>query len=211
MPAISNSPLAKPLPLSPKMTKLRQEISKKSPVRSPLREVLKKRCADRMRNSRDKIVAGLRGTEFVEHGIETMIKDELASLRGRRRRSLTFGFSDEEIDEALQDIQDIQVELLGLAEVLSDEDLRTVCPVCLKNPLVEVRKNSLENTFIISCPKDCGHILTLPGGISKMLEGIEAQSDLHSKECDGSLFWGQGESHCLLAFCDFCDFCASIP
>ena len=37
------------------MQKWEEILFKKAPVRSPLRDVLKKRCADRMKNNRDKV------------------------------------------------------------------------------------------------------------------------------------------------------------
>ena len=52
---------------------------KKSPVRSPLRDVLKSRCQERMRVNRDKVVSGMRdikmeGSELVESTIREMVR-----------------------------------------------------------------------------------------------------------------------------------------
>jgi len=207
----SESPMAKPLPMSPKMNKLRQEVAKKSPVRSPLREVLKKRCAERMKNKRDQVVAGFRGREFIEHGIQSMIKDELDELRGRGRgrRTLTFGFTDYEVDLALQEIEDIEVELLEIAEILSEDDLSTVCPICLKNPLQE--NISSVGITTISCSKQCGNLTVMKGSLKDLSASIDHQTDQHSKDCDNCLSFSLVETNCILTFCDVCDFCSTIP
>ena len=66
-------------PKSPQVSRLRKAMYKKSPVRSPLREVLKSRCQERMRVNRDKVVSGMRdikmeGRELVENTIREMVR-----------------------------------------------------------------------------------------------------------------------------------------
>jgi len=204
--AKSSSPLAKPLPASPKMARLRQEVSKKSPVRSPLREVLKKRCAERIRSGRDKVVAGFRGTEFAQMQSE-MIKNELSILRGSRRKILAFGFSEQEVDQAIQDMNDIEVELLEYVEILSDDSLGTICPLCLKHDLKEIQDGGHH---VVSCPDNCGQILKNQGGVRVLVECLEAHTEQHSQECMDGLSWSKADD-CLVAFCDSCDFCTTIP
>ena len=41
-----------------------------------------------------------------------MVRDELSALRGGRKR-LGFGFSNEDIDEAVEEVEDIEAELLS--------------------------------------------------------------------------------------------------
>ena len=69
-------------PGSPKpaqVNKLRQAMYKKSPVRSPLRDVLKSKCQERMKANRDNVVGRMRniqmeGRELVEHEVREMVK-----------------------------------------------------------------------------------------------------------------------------------------
>ena len=61
------------------MTKLRQGMYKKSPARSPLRDVLKSKCQERMKANRDNVVGRLRnikvdGRELVEQEVRQMVK-----------------------------------------------------------------------------------------------------------------------------------------
>ena len=56
---------------------LRQAVYKKSPGRSPLREVLKSRCQERIKVNREKVINGLRdikpeGKELVEQIIRQL-------------------------------------------------------------------------------------------------------------------------------------------
>ncbi|XP_023347892.1 uncharacterized protein LOC111716645 isoform X2 [Eurytemora carolleeae] len=114
---------SKPLPRSPKVAKIQEEVGKKSPMRSPFRDVLKQRCALRMRNSRDKLLNSLRGVQGVQQEIKDVLKDEAAAVRGGRRRILTLGISDQE------------AELIEVAGIFSETDLAVVCPLCKVYPL----------------------------------------------------------------------------
>ena len=70
------------MPGSPKpaqVSKLRQAMYKKSPVRSPLRDVLKTKCQARMKANRDNMVGRMRniqveGREMVEQEIREMVR-----------------------------------------------------------------------------------------------------------------------------------------
>ena len=66
-------------PKSPQVSRLRKAMYKKSPVRSPLRDVLKSRCQERRRVNRDKVVSGMmdikmEGRELVESTIREMVR-----------------------------------------------------------------------------------------------------------------------------------------
>ena len=66
-------------PRPSQVTKLRQGMYKKSPVRSPLRDVLKSKCQERMKANRDNVVGRLRnikvdGRELVEQEVRQMVK-----------------------------------------------------------------------------------------------------------------------------------------
>merc|ERR1739842_223769 len=78
---------------------------KKSPVRSPLRDVLKSKCQERMKANRENVVGRLRnikveGREIVEQEVREMVKDEVAAWRGGRR-CLSFGYTSQDIEEEL--------------------------------------------------------------------------------------------------------------
>ena len=102
------------VPSSPRVTSIRQAMYKKSPVRSPLREVIKSRCQERMRADRDRIVSGVRNISMAAgpgDQLRRVVRDELLALRGGRKR-LGFGYSVEDVDEALLEVADIEAELL---------------------------------------------------------------------------------------------------
>ena len=71
-----------------------------------------------MRADRERIISGVRnlgmteGRGQVEAAIRTMVRDELSAIRGGRKK-LGFGFSNEDIDEAVEEVEDIEAELLG--------------------------------------------------------------------------------------------------
>jgi len=198
---VIDSPLAKPLPRSPKIAKLRENF-KKSPLRSPLRDVLKQRCAQRIKNSRSQLLDSLRGIQSVQEEIKIIVKDEAAAFRGGRR-SLSFGLTDEDVDEALSDLQSIEVELLEVAEILSDSDLGVVCPICQRSALSE------EAKVWIVCKENCGRILRITGGLPEAEKQLTVVVEAHSKECDWSPNWAS-DSGCVMAFCDKCDFCSAL-
>jgi len=196
------SPLARPLPRSPKVAKLRQEIAQKSPVRSPLREVLKKRCAERMKNSRDKMVAGRRGIEDLE-SIRQIVKSEATKVRGRKR-SLTFGISAAEVDEALADLDSIEEELLFELGVDCIPNLGVLCPLCVRSPLKETSEELTGS--VLSCSGPCGPVLKVKGGLNVAEEMLDSLVNSHDKTCEGSVEWCRADVKlCLLAVCDHCD------
>ena len=105
---------ARGVPSSPTVTSIRQAMYKKSPVRSPLREAIKSRCQERMRADRDRIVSGVRNINMAAgpgDQLRRVVRDELLALRGGRKR-LGFGYSVEDVDEALLEVADIEAELL---------------------------------------------------------------------------------------------------
>eukprot|EP00092_Neocalanus_flemingeri_P031067 GFUD01033747.1.p1 GENE.GFUD01033747.1~~GFUD01033747.1.p1 ORF type:complete len:191 (+),score=44.76 GFUD01033747.1:63-635(+) len=129
-------------PKSPQVSRLRKDMYKKSPVRSPLRQVLKSRCQERIRTNRDKVVSGMRdiqveGRELVENTIREMVRDEVAAWRGGRK-CLSFGYSNEDIEDALNDVEEIENELFGelygidcnYEENLLALQKHVVCPMC---------------------------------------------------------------------------------
>ena len=64
-------------------------------------------------------------------------QDELSSLRGGRRR-LGFGFSSDDIENAIKEVEDIEAELLeemygvdiNYADNMLNLETQIVCPVC---------------------------------------------------------------------------------
>ena len=58
--SLSRRIAARTVRMKTRVTSTRQAMYKKSPVRSPLREVIKSRCQERMRADRDRIVSGVR-------------------------------------------------------------------------------------------------------------------------------------------------------
>ena len=67
-------------PKSPRVTSIRQAMYKKSPGRSPLREMIKSRCQNRMRADRERLINGVRninmdeGKSFMETTIKMFVK-----------------------------------------------------------------------------------------------------------------------------------------
>ena len=74
-----------------------------------------------MRADRERLISGVRnmgmteGRGKVEAAIRMMVRDELSALRvgGPGRRRLGFGFSNEDIDEAVEELEDIEAELFS--------------------------------------------------------------------------------------------------
>ena len=70
-----------------------------------------------MRADRERLISGVRnmrvgeGRGEVEAAIRMMVRDELSTLRGGRKK-LGFGFDDIDIDEAVEEVEDIEAELL---------------------------------------------------------------------------------------------------
>eukprot|EP00088_Acartia_fossae_P022181 TRINITY_DN23447_c0_g1_i1.p1 TRINITY_DN23447_c0_g1~~TRINITY_DN23447_c0_g1_i1.p1 ORF type:complete len:230 (-),score=21.16 TRINITY_DN23447_c0_g1_i1:249-905(-) len=199
------SPLAKPLPRSPKVANLRQQVAQKSPVRSPLREVLKLRCAEQMKNNRSKLLAGLRGIDDVK-ALKEIVQSEAKRVRGRRR-SLTFGISATEVDEALADLEAIEAELLEeYSGIMFDHQLGVVCPLCKKLPLRAIPKDEAGLSNIV-CGGSCGTVLLISGGLEVTEKLFEELVNRHEKDCAGCLDWGRTEDGCLIVLCEDCDYC----
>ena len=66
-------------PQSPRVRNIRQALYKKSPVRSPLRQMIKSRCQERMKADRDRIVSGVRkidlgdGRAYMENTVKMFL------------------------------------------------------------------------------------------------------------------------------------------
>merc|ERR1719312_1356182 len=76
-----------------------------------------------MKNSRSKVLAGIRGIQ----NVRDIVQDEAARVRGGRK-SLSFGISDAEVDEALEDLNSIEAELLEELGIYSVSSLGLLCP-----------------------------------------------------------------------------------
>jgi len=204
-------------PKSPRVTSIRQAMYKKSPVRSPLRDMIKKRCQNRMREDRDKMINGVRnldmddGRSVMERTIKMFVQDELSSLRGGRRR-LGFGFSSDDIENAIKEVEDIEAELLeemygvdiNYADNMLNLETQIVCPVC------QVSRVEDSGPSLVKCKgKNCGLVLVIVGGLATLQKELEALIESHSKHCPEELQFGKGDQ-CLVAMCDTCDHCSYI-
>jgi len=190
---------------------------KKSPVRSPLRDVLKTKCHERMKANRDNVVGRLRniqveGREMVEQEIRDMVRDEAAAWRGGRK-CLSFGYSSEDIEDALKDVEDIENELL--AEIYGidfnyEDDLlglqtRVVCPMCQEDRLEDRQASGM-----IRCKgRRCGMALVCVGGLDMFQGDLDLVVEKHGEHCGEVLQFEKGEN-CLLAVCYTCDFCHTL-
>ena len=159
-------------PQSPRVRNIRQAMYKKSPVRSPLRQMIKSRCQERMKADRERIVSGVRkidiedGRALMESTIKMFVQDEMAALRGGRRR-LGFGYSGEDIDEAMQELEDIETEILedmygvdlNYESVMSGLERSVVCPLCQAERLE-------ERHGLVRCRRaHCDLVLVCVGGL----------------------------------------------
>ena len=204
-------------PQSPRVRSIRQAMYKKSPVRSPLRQMIKSRCQERMKADREKIVSGVRkinieegeGRSFMENTIKMFVEDEVKALRGGRRR-LGFGYSEEDIDGAMQELEDIEIEILedlygadlNYVGVMSSLEREVVCPLCQGDRLV-------ERPGLVRCrAQDC-LVLVCVGGLLELQTALENVIDSHATHCHLPLEFSKGDK-CLLAICSHCDFCHSI-
>jgi len=190
---------------------------KKSPLRSPLREVLKNQCRERMKSNRDNVVGRMRNIQMedkdmLENEIRLVVKDELAAWRGGRK-CLSFGYSSEDIDDALKDVEDIEnellVELFGIDFNYEDELLSiqssVLCPLCQESKMEDRQASGM-----IRCrSKRCGISLLCIGGLDTFQKDLEMVVDRHSEYCAEVLQFDQGQN-CLLAVCYACDFCHTL-
>ena len=203
-------------PQSPRVRNIRQAMYKKSPVRSPLRQMIKSRCQERMKADRDRIVSGVRkidlgdGRAYVENTVKMFVQDEMEAFRGGRRR-LGFGYSEEDIDEAMQELDDIETEILeemygvdlNYATVMSGLERSVVCPLCQAERLE-------EGPGLVRCRgQHCQLVLVCVGGLGQLQVTLDNIVDSHATHCSRQLEFSRADN-CLLAICSFCDFCHSI-
>ena len=204
-------------PQSPRVRSIRQAMYKKSPVRSPLRQMIKSRCQERMKADRERIVSGVRkinieegeGRSFMENTIKMFVEDEVKALRGGRRR-LGFGYSEEDIDGAMQELEDIEIEILedlygaelNYVGVMSGLEREVVCPLCQADRL-------LEGPGVVRCRAQSCLVLVCVGGLTELQTALENVIDSHANTCHLPLEFSKGDN-CLLAICSHCDFCHSI-
>jgi len=204
------------VPSSPRVTSIRQAMYKKSPVRSPLREAIKSRCQERMRADRDRIVSGVRNISMGAgpgDQVRRVVRDELLALRGGRKR-LGFGYSVEDVDEALLEVADIEAELLeemygvqvNYAETMSSLENQVVCPVCQEACVEDA------GAGVVRCRAraSCGLVVVVVGGVAELLHQLEAVVAAHEAGgCGLVLNFVRGDN-CVVALCDKCDFCHYI-
>ena len=203
-------------PQSPRVRNIRQAMYKKSPGVSPLRRMIKSRCQERMKADRERIVSGLRRIDiqddraFMENTIKMFVQDEVEAFRGGRRR-LGFGYSVEDIDEAIEELEDIESEILeevyGLdvnyAKVMSGLERAVVCPLCQTDRLV-------ESPGLVRCrARHCPLTLVCVGGLQEVQTALDTIMETHARSCLQPLEFSSADN-CLLAICPVCDFCHSI-
>ena len=205
-------------PQSPRVRSIRQAMYKKSPVRSPLRQMIKSRCQERIKADRERIVSGVRkinieegeGRSFMENTIKMFVEDEVKTLRGGRRR-LGFGYSEEDIDGAMQELEDIEIEILedlygadlNYVGVMAGLEREVVCPLCQADRL-------LETPGVVKCRgPNCQLVLVCVGGLPELQTALENVIASHANHCNLPLEFSRGDN-CLLALCSHCDFCHSI-
>ena len=190
---------------------------KRSPVRSPLRDVLKSKFQERMKAQRDNVVGRRRniqveGREMVEQEVRKMVKDEVAAWRGGRR-CLSFGYSSGDIEEALRDVEDIENELLaeiyGIDFNYEDNLLamqrNVVCPMCQVD-----RMEDRQASGMIRCRgKTCGLAIICVGGLDTFQGDLDLVVERHGENCRELLQFEKGDN-CLLANCYNCDFCQAL-
>ena len=216
--SVSSSQIESPglAPQSPRVRSIRQAMYKKSPVRSPLRQMIKSRCQERMKADRERIVSGVRRIDiqddraFMENTIKMFVEDEVKALRGGRRR-LGFGYSEEDIDGAMQELEDIEVEILedlygvdlNYEGVMAGLERQVVCPLCQADRL-------LESPGVVKCrAANCPLVVVCVGGLRELQAALENVVDSHANHCSRPLEFSTGDN-CLLAICSHCDFCHSI-
>eukprot|EP00092_Neocalanus_flemingeri_P031066 GFUD01033746.1.p1 GENE.GFUD01033746.1~~GFUD01033746.1.p1 ORF type:complete len:215 (+),score=71.33 GFUD01033746.1:61-705(+) len=203
-------------PKSPQVSRLRKDMYKKSPVRSPLRQVLKSRCQERIRTNRDKVVSGMRdiqveGRELVENTIREMVRDEVAAWRGGRK-CLSFGYSNEDIEDALNEVEEIENELFGelygvdcnYEENLLALQKHVVCPMC------QVDKLEDGAAGMVRCKgRQCGMELVCVGGLAVIQRELDMVVERHGEKCGEGVQFVKGEN-CLMVICSECDFCQAL-
>jgi len=191
---------------SPKPGQQRAALYKQSPVRSPLRVMMKARCQERIRAGRDAVVGNRRNLGQVE--VQLLMQEELQSLSNFNRY---LGFTQAEVDEALAGFEEMERELMEewRQALLPDEEpedellgAALVCPACKHGKLHQVSESQ------VMCPsKDCELTLDgVVGGLEALGGQLEAAVDNHSHSCSQALNFVPGPDGCLLACCDACQF-----
>ena len=170
-----------------------------------------------MKANRDNVVGRLRnikvdGRELVEQEVREMVKDEVAAWRGGRR-CLSFGYTSEDVEEALKDVDEIENELL--AEIYGidfnyEDDLlamqkNVVCPMCQ----VDKMEDRPASGMVRCKGKTCGLDLICVGGLDMFQGDLDLVVDRHGENCNELLQFEKGDN-CLLANCYTCDFCQAL-
>merc|ERR1712226_762175 len=192
----------------------RRTLYKQSPGKSPLRDVLKARCKERMRADRDTVVNGHRRMEM-EVLVREMVREEAAAWRNDKRQ-LSFGFSSLDIEGAIKDLEEIEEELLAesfgipLQQVREGDFLESlasaiVCPVC---QIGRIGEGAACQVFCHN--PQCNLQLTVPGGLVELEQQLERVVESHGAgDCRYTVVFVPS-SDCVLAVCQHCDFLHSV-
>ena len=126
---------------------------------------------------------------------------------------MSFGYSSEDVEEALKDVDDIENELLaeiyGIDFNYEDNLLavqrNVVCPLCQTE-----RMEDRPASGMVRCKgRTCGLALICVGGLDMFQGDLDLVVDSHGENCSESLQFEKGDN-CLLANCYTCDFCQSL-
>ena len=126
---------------------------------------------------------------------------------------MSFGYSSEDIEDALKDVEEIENELL--AEIYGidfnyEDDLlglqkNVVCPMCQEDRLEDRQASGM-----IRCRgKKCGMALVCVGGLDMFQGDLDLVVEKHGENCEVLLQFEKGDN-CLLAICYNCDFCHTL-
>ena len=125
---------------------------------------------------------------------------------------MSFGYSSEDIEEALKDIEDIENELLAEIHGVDINDVEeflslqkhVVCPLC------QVDRMELGKVGMVRCRgRQCGLALVCVEGLDKIQEDLDMVVEKHGDNCNKEVQFSQGEN-CLLVICSECDFCQTL-
>ena len=139
------------------------------------------------------------------------MQDEVAAWRGGRK-CLSFGYSGEDIEEALKDVEDIENELLtelygidfNYEEDLMSLQKHVVCPMCQVDRLEDGAAG------MVRCKgRQCGLALVCVGGLDTIQKELDTMVEKHGENCGEGVHFAKGEN-CLLAICSSCDFCQTF-
>ena len=168
--------------------------------------------------------------------VRMVVRDELLALRGGRKK-LGFGYSVEDVDEALLEVADIEAELLeemygvqvNYAENMSSlENQESYCIIkaasfiggsfyAIPRPQVVCpvcQEACVEDAGagVVRCRAraSCGLVVVVVGGVAELLHQLEAVVAAHEAGgCGLVLNFVRGDN-CVVALCDKCDFCHYI-